>query len=130
MPAFVTGLSPPDGLAEDELEVNIFPGSATPTIFRAREPFWLGSGFVADPVTLGNAPQPLPADTGFELELDGARIQLETEVISIGGRVVSRRSTVTFAEGLPPGWHRFTGRWYVDGNLVLSSDRSIEFVEA
>ena len=29
-------------------QLNIFPGSATPSVFSAEEPFWIGYGFVAE----------------------------------------------------------------------------------
>ena len=46
-----------------------------------------------------------------------------------GGLTVSKLSVANFGSGLPAGWHRIAGRWYDAGTLVLTSDRSIEFVE-
>ena len=45
------------------------------------------------------------------------------------GRPVSKHSLATFESGLPAGWHRFSGRWYDGGRLILTSAKSIQFVE-
>ena len=42
---------------------------------------------------------------------------------------MSKHSLATFETGLPAGWHRFSGRWYDQGRLVLSTAASIQFVE-
>jgi hypothetical protein len=53
-----------------------------------------------------------------------------SEVKIEDGRTVSKVDMAMFGAGLPPGWHRFAGRWYDAGALVLTGDRSIQFVEA
>ena len=71
----------------------------------------------------------LDRETRFELELDGESVALVTDLRIEDGRTVSEVSVADFRSGLPVGWHRFSGRWYEAGGLVLTSERSIEFVE-
>ena len=109
--------------------VSIFPGSAPPAVFPAATPFWIGYGF-----TSGPSPQPgdrpaLGADTRFELSLDGEDVDLVTELVLEDGVPVSKLEIAGFPRGLAAGWHRFVGRWYDEGALVLSSDKTIQFVE-
>ena len=110
--------------------LNIFPGSATPAVMTSGAPFWIGYGFVPEPGDAG------PEDgwardeeTRFELLVDGHGVSLETDLTVEEGKTVSKLSVAAFPGGLPAGWHRFSGRWYEAGSLVLTSERSIEFVE-
>ncbi len=110
--------------------LNIFPGSATPAVMTARAPFWIGYGFVPEP----SEPDPEGSwasdeETRFELLVDGDRMSLDTDLTVDGGRTVSKLSVAAFPAGLAAGWHRFSGRWYEAGSLVLTSERSVEFVE-
>jgi hypothetical protein len=132
MAAFVVVAPPPaDGLPRTGMRVGIFPGSATPSVFPAGEPFWIGYGFVPEP---GPAEESrsgaLDRGTRFELEVDGEAVPLVTDVnVDDTGQALSKHSIANFESGLPAGWHRFSGRWYSGGQLVLTSDTSIQFVE-
>lgn len=106
--------------------LNIFPGSAMPAVFTAGAPFWIGYGFV--PEGRDRAARVHP-DTGFELLVDGLAAALRTDLRSEGGRTVGKFTIADFPDGLPVGWHLLSGRWYDEGVLALTSDRSIEFVE-
>ena len=120
-----TGIGPRTGT-----RLNIFPGSATPAVLPAGAAFWIGYGFVPEPDE--GEPEPewaLDRETRFELEVDGEAVALVTDLRIEDGRTVSKLSVADFRSGLPLGWHRFSGRWYEAGALVLTSDRSIEFVE-
>ena len=108
--------------------LGIFPGAASPSVFQAGAAFWIGYGFIPEPAEDGGK-RALEPDTRFELALDGKHVELVTELERSDGRTVRKVSVATFATGLPAGWHCFRGRWYVAGRLVLSSDRSIEFIE-
>lgn len=120
-----TGIGPRTGT-----RVNIFPGSATPTVLPAGAPFWIGYGFVPEPDEEEAEPEwALDQETRFELEVDGAPVSLVTDLRIEDGRTVSKLSVADFRAGLPLGWHRFSARWYEAGALVLTSDRSIQFVE-
>jgi hypothetical protein len=93
-------------------------------------PFWVGYGFVPEPGDSGPAPgMAFESDTRFELDVDGEPLQLATNVETDDGRAVSKHCVANFGFGLPAGWHRFAGRWYDSGKLVLTTERSIEFVE-
>lgn len=130
MTAVVVAPLAPRGVQLNGALLNIFPGSATPSVFPAYAPFWIGSAFVpdsADPVVDGS--DELYDKTRFELDVDGVAIRLATDLEIADGRTVQKLSIGIFAAGLPAGWHRFSARWYVEGKLVLSSDRSIEFTE-
>lgn len=110
--------------------LSIFPGAATPAVFPADTPFWIGYGFVPEPRRSdGESPVALDEATRFELALDGEPVTLHTEVMRGDGDPVSKHSIASFDSGLPAGWHRFEGRWYDTGSLVLTSDQSIQFVE-
>ena len=52
-----------------------------------------------------------------------------TDVHSDSGLPVRKTNIAEFPEGLPAGWHDFSGRWYDGGRLILSSRAAIEFVE-
>jgi hypothetical protein len=128
--AFVVSSTGATGIPLTGARITIFPGSATPAVFPARTPFWIGYGFVVEPGDTGEALGDASAGgTRFELEVDGEPVDLLTDVQLDDGRPVSKHSVANFGIGLPPGWHRFAGRWYDSGRLVLSSERSIEFVE-
>lgn len=127
MAAVVVAPRTPPDVPPNGVPLNIFPGSATPAVFPASAPFWIGSAFVPDPGD--SAADALAPETRFELEIDGKRVPLATEVDVESGRTVQKLSIAVFDVGLPAGWHRFAGRWYVAGKLVLSNDRSIEFTE-
>ena len=110
--------------------LNIFPGSATPSVLPAGAPFWIGYGFVPEPSESDDAARwALDGETRFELFVDGDPVSLATDLKIEDGRTVSKLSVASFGSGLTLGWHRFSGRWYEAGALVLTSDRSIEFVE-
>lgn len=127
MAAFV--VSSPD-LAPTTRRLSIFPGAATPAVFPADTPFWIGYGFVPEPGRSGDESRVALDDaTRFELAVDGELVPLHTEVKRGDGDPVSKHTIASFESGLPAGWHRFEGRWYDTGTLVLSSDQSIQFVE-
>jgi hypothetical protein len=107
--------------------LNIFPGAATPAVFAAGSPFWVGYGFV--PERHDGAESTVHPETGFALLVDGEAVPLATEVKTEGRRTVRKFTAADFPNGLPAGWHRFSGRWYDEGLLALTSDASIEFVE-
>jgi hypothetical protein len=120
-----TGIGPRTGT-----RLNIFPGSATPAVLQAGAPFWVGYGFVPEPDEAeAEAEWALDRETRFELEVDGEAVALVTDLRIEDGRTVSKLSVADFRYGLPLGWHRFSARWYEAGALVLTSDRSIEFIE-
>jgi hypothetical protein len=106
--------------------LNIFPGSATPSVFAAGTPFWIGYGFVPEAGDGGPSVHP---DTGFELLVDGQAVPLHTDVEIEDGHRVRKFTIADFRHGLPAGWHLLAGRWYDAGVLALTSDRSVEFVE-
>ena len=45
----VVTVSPANGMSGNEGRIGIFPGGATPTMYPAKTPFWVGYGFAADP---------------------------------------------------------------------------------
>jgi len=126
MAAFVVG-PPGSELPVTGTQLNIFPGSATPSVFRAGEPFWIGYGFVAET----ESTERFDHDARFELEVDGEPVLLLTDLKGYDGpNATTKHSIANFESGLPVGWHRFAGRWYSRGQLVLTSDRSVQFVES
>jgi len=108
--------------------LNIFPGSATPAVFPAGVPFWIGYGFVAEPEASGPRAE-LDPGARFELEVDGVPIAVTTDLRIEEGRAVGKVCAAMFPEGLAPGWHELVGHWHDAGRLVLSSRVVIEFVE-
>ena len=96
-------------------------------MFAAGAPFWIGYGFVPESGVGDQAM--VHRDTGFELLVDGETVPLHTDVKVEGDRAVRKFTVADFPQGLPPGWHRFAGRWFDGGVLALTSDRSVEFVE-
>lgn len=109
-------------------QLNIFPGATTPAVFSAGAPFWIGCGFVPVAGSRDTPEDLLDESTRFELEVDGEPVAL-TELTRPGEHTVGKHVLATFESGLAPGWHRFSGRWYLAGRLVLTNDTSIEFVE-
>jgi hypothetical protein len=129
MATLVVTLAPP-GLADSDVtRLDIFPGGATPSIYRADTPFWIGYGFAADPGRKGMESALGDAATRFELVVDGKPVATEAELELDGAGPVRKTDLAVFPSGLPAGWHDFVGRWYDEGRLVLSSRASIEFVE-
>lgn len=120
MAAFVVSVPRPENAG---MRVSIFPGSTTPAVVAARKSFWVGYGFVA-----GGSGQ-LDSETRFELDVDGRPVPLETQVELERGHPVRKLVLARFPAGLDAGWHRFVGRWYDAGALILTSDRWLEFVE-
>jgi hypothetical protein len=110
------------------VRLDIFPGGATPSVFAAGAPFWIGYGFAVDTGAAGEG-EPVSETTRFELDVDGVRTRLEPEILFERGVVARKTEIADFDAGLPVGWHTFHGRWYDDGRLVLSSRVTIEFVE-
>ncbi len=110
--------------------LDILPGSATPAVLAAREPFWIGYALApSGPETDLEASISHGRGTKFELDVDGEPVRLDVTETREGDRLVSRSAQASFQAGLSPGWHRFSGRWYVAGRIVLTSDVAIEFVE-
>ena len=109
--------------------LNIFPGSAMPAVFAAGAPFWIGYGFVPEAGDSEASQATIAPDTGFELLVDGRAVPVYTDLLVKRGRTVRTFTVAAFPNGLRAGWHVLAGRWYDEGVLALTSDRSIEFVE-
>ena len=122
----VVTVSPSNGLSAKEARIGIFPGGATPSMYPAGTPFWVGYGFAADPENGGSLDE---KTTRFELDVDGDPVSMLADVQSEAGLAVRKTDVADFPVGLPAGWHDFTGRWYDGGRLILSSRAAIEFVE-
>ncbi len=128
MHALIVVTPPEGGHARTGDRISIFPGSAAPAMYPAGVPFWIGYGFAAGPTGGAQKPAALDAETRFELEVDGEPVSLATDVEMDDDVAVSKLEIANFPAGLEPGWHRFLGRWYDGGALVLTSDRTIQFV--
>ena len=126
MAALVVTVSPANGMGDREGRIGIFPGGATTTMYAAGTPFWVGYGFTAEPGTEGALDS---ERTRFELDIDGERAPMLTELHSDDGRPVRKTNIAEFPDGLPAGWHDFTGRWYDGDRLILSSRATIQFVD-
>ena len=122
----VVTVSPANGVSGKEARIGIFPGGATPTMYPAETPFWVGYGFAADPENGTGLDE---ATTRFELDVDGEPVSMLTDLHSDSGLPVRKTDIAEFPDGLPAGWHDFSGRWYDGGRLILSSRAAIEFVE-
>ena len=122
----VVTVSPANGMSGNEGRIGIFPGGATPTMYPAETPFWVGYGFAADPETDTGLDE---ATTRFELDVDGEPVSMLTDLHSDSGLPVRKTDIAEFPAGLPAGWHELSGRWYDGGRLILSSRAAIEFVE-
>ena len=130
MAAFVVvAPSVPESIPRSGARLNIFPGSVTPAVFVANAPFWIGYGFVPEARESEDEIQTVDPETRFELAVDGVPTLLDSDLKIEGGLIVRKLDIASFPSGLPAGWHRFGGRWYDAGTLVLTNDRSIEFVE-
>lgn len=130
MAAFV--LVPPEpvnGHRRPGERLNLFPGSATPAVFTASEPFWIGYGFMAEPAAPSSGAELFDERTRFELRVDGHAIAMTSEVREEGGIQLRKIDAAEFPAGLPAGWHDFSGHWYEQDRLILSSRTSIQFVE-
>jgi hypothetical protein len=126
MAALVVTVSPANGMSDREGRIGIFPGGATTTMYPANTPFWVGYGFAAMPA---GDPELESEDTRFELDVDGAPISMLTDLHAESGLPVRKTNIAEFEDGLPAGWHDFSGRWYDGGRLILSSRAAIQFVE-
>ena len=127
MAALIVTVSPANGMGDREGRIGIFPGGATPTMYPADTPFWVGYGFAADP----DGGSAFDEDsTRFELDVDGEPVSMLTDVHTASGRPVRKTDRAEFPAGLAVGWHDFSGRWYDGGRLILSSRASIQFVES
>lgn len=122
----VVTVSPANGVSGKEGRIGIFPGGATPTMYPAKTPFWVGYGFAADPENGAGLDE---ATTRFELDVDGEPVSMLTDLHSDSGLPVRKTDIAELPDGLPAGWHDFSGRWYDGGRLILSSRAAIEFVE-
>jgi hypothetical protein len=126
MAALVVTVSPANGMSDREGRIGIFPGGAATTMYPADTPFWVGYGFAAEP---GSEPDLEKPGTRFELDVDGEPVDMATDLRSDSGLAVRKTNVAAFSEGLPAGWHDFTGRWYDAGRLILSSRAAIQFVD-
>ena len=108
--------------------LDIFPGGATPSVFQADTPFWIGYGFASDAGASGEVGG-VPEGTRFELDVDGLPVALASEVRRERGVIARKTERAGFEVGLYAGWHTFHGRWYDAGRLLLSNRVSVEFVE-
>jgi hypothetical protein len=130
MAAFVLVPHAQNGLTQSGERLNLFPGSATPAVFAAGEPFWVGYGFVAEPAGRGEVGATrFDNDTRFELLVDGVAVATVSAVRTEDGVEIRKDVVAEFLTGLPAGWHEFAGRWYDGGRLILSSRAAIQFVE-
>jgi hypothetical protein len=122
----VVTVSSANGVSDESGRIGIFPGGATPTMYPADTPFWVGYGFAAEP---GRGARMDDTETRFELDVDGAPVSMQTDFQWEAGVPVRRSDIAEFPSGLRAGWHDFTGRWYDAGRLILSSRAAIQFVE-
>ena len=60
---------------------------------------------------------------------DGVPVAMLTELHRESAATVRKTLVAEFPAGLRAGWHDFTGRWYDDGRLILSSRAAIQFVD-
>ena len=119
-----------NGLAHAGERLNLFPGSQTPAVFAAREPFWIGYGFIAEHDAAADSERTgFTEKTWFELYVDGEPISMLTDMRTEVGLPARKTNIAKFPAGLPTGWHDFSGRWYDGGRLILSSRAAIQFVE-
>jgi hypothetical protein len=122
----VVTVSPANDLPDREGRIGVFPGGAIPTMYPASTAFWVGYGFAAE----HEGERGLDEDgTRFELDVDGAPAPMLTDVQTEAGVPVRKTNVADFPDGLPAGWHDFSGRWYDDGRLILSTRAAIQFVE-
>jgi hypothetical protein len=130
MAAFVLVPHGSNGLIHAGERLNLFPGSATPAVFTAGQPFWIGYGFVEDREdSTEPASREFDDGTRFELLVDGAPAAMTSTIHDAAGTQARRDDIAEFPSGLSAGWHEFAGRWYDAGRLILSSRATIQFVE-
>ena len=129
MAALVVAVSPANGMGRADARIGIFPGGATPSVFPAGTPFWIGYGFAPEDDGEAGARHELGEDTRFELEVDGQPVSMLSDLRRRGQDTLRKTDVAAFPAGLSAGWHDFAGRWYDRGRLILSSRVSIEFVE-
>jgi hypothetical protein len=127
MAALVVAVSPANGMGRVDARISIFPGGATPSVFPAGTPFWIGYGFASEEEDETEARVELGTGTRFELDVDGEPVTMRSNLSD--GPSLRKTDVAEFPTGLAPGWHEFNGRWYDDGQLILSSRSTIEFVE-
>lgn len=109
--------------------LDIFPGGATPAVFPAWAPFWVGYGFAPDSTALPSEDALDEDTTRFELDVDGHEVAVRSVLLREGDAVVRKTVVAEFPAGLPAGWHGLSGRWYDRGKLLFASRVTIEFVE-
>jgi hypothetical protein len=124
----VVNVSRARGNGESKARLDIFPGGSTPAVYPADTGFWIGYGFAPD---REDAPddQQLDDATRFELDVDGHRVEMHTNLRHANDVAVRKTDYADFPAGLAAGWHDFVGRWYDCGKLILSRRAAIEFVE-
>ena len=127
MAALVVTVSPANGMGDREGRIGIFPGGATPTMYPADTPFWVGYGFAADPE--GGSAFDEPRRRGSSSTWTGSPSRCSPRCTRTTGLPVRKTNIAEFPAGLPVGWHDFTGRWYDGGHLILSSRAAIQFVD-
>jgi hypothetical protein len=129
MAALVVACSPANGMGRADARIGIFPGGATPSVFPAGAPFWIGYGFAPERADEVEARRELGPGTRFELDVDGNGVAMLSSLRKDRSTPVRKTDIAEFPSGLPAGWHDFVGRWYDGGKLILSSRTTIEFVE-
>lgn len=127
MAALVVAVSPANGMGRSDARIGIFPGGATPSVFPAATPFWIGYGFASERQDETEARLELEQGARFELEVDGDPVPMTSALPA--GASPRKTDVAEFPAGLPAGWHEFAGRWYDSGKLVLSTRATIQFVE-
>ncbi len=93
--------SAPSSVPLTGTRLGIFPGAASPSVFRAGAAFWIGYGFVPEPVA-NEGTRALEPDTRFELAVDGEFVELVTELESSNGThraAAERRDLSEWASG-------------------------------
>ena len=124
----VVNVSRANGNGESSARLDIFPGGTTPAVYPADTGFWIGYGFAPDREDSSDDHQ-LDDATRFELDVDGRRVEMHSNLRRAGAVAVRKTDYADFSGGLTPGWHEFVGRWYDRGKLILSRRAAIEFVE-
>ena len=92
----VVTVSPANGMSGNEGRIGIFPGGATPTMYPAETPFWVGYGFAADPENDTGLDE---ATTRFELDVDGEPVSMLTDLHSDSGLPVRKTDIAEFPAG-------------------------------
>jgi hypothetical protein len=125
----VVSVSQANGNGGVGARIGIFPGGATPAVYPADTPFWIGYGFAPERGSSADDAQELGEGTRFELDVDGISMEMRSDVQMEGTAALRKTDLADFPAGLPAGWHAFVGRWYDHGKLILSNRASIQFVE-